>query len=84
MAFEPHQFSAGCITNVRWCQPVCDLVIFGLQGSGRTDPGTNCYNESSGDATSIQNFWRDETKCSFISLTRFPVFTQLGEFATQL
>jgi hypothetical protein len=67
MAFEPNQFSAGCITNVRWWQPVCDRVIFGLQGSVRTDPGTNCYNESSGDATSIQKFWQEETKYSFIS-----------------
>jgi monovalent cation:H+ antiporter, CPA1 family len=32
MAFEPHQSSAGCITNIRWCRPVRDRVICGLQG----------------------------------------------------
>jgi hypothetical protein len=27
MPFEPHQSLAGCITNIRWRQPTCDLVI---------------------------------------------------------
>jgi hypothetical protein len=41
-------------------------------GPGTTDPGTNCYNESLGDATSMQRQWQEGPKCAFIPINPFP------------
>ena len=53
-------------------------------GSGRTDPGTNCYNESWGDATCMQRQWQEGAQMLVHPDKPVSRCLQLSEFATQL